>query len=112
MAYINHNQINETGTGAKPWIAANRWSNASNYTIFATVNGTVTYTLETTIEQLNRLTAAEIAVAKVCPVVDATDQIANGCFNITATPLEFIRVNQTAGSGSVDIHVMQSGEHC
>lgn len=111
MAYINHNQINGTGTGAKPWIALNRWSNSANYTIFATVNGIATYTLESSIDQLNRLTAAQIAAAKVCPVVDAIDQTANGCFNITGTPLEFIRVNQTAGDGSVDIHVMQSGEH-
>ncbi len=112
MAYINHNQIGTTGTGAKPWIALNRWSNAGNYTVFTTIQGTVTdYQLESTIEILNRMSPAEIAAAKVCPVVDATGQTADGCFNITATPLEFLRVNIIAGTGSVDVHVMQSGEH-
>lgn len=109
MAYINRDQINVAGVGEKPWIPMNRWSNSADYTIFAKVDGVVTYTIETTVAQLNRMTPAEIAAAKICSVVDATNQVADGCFNITATPVEFIRVNQTLGTGSVDIHVQQNG---
>jgi len=111
MAYINREQINSAGVGAKPWIPVNRWSNSGDYSIFANVTGTATYTLEVTLDQLNRMTPAEIANAKVCPVVEATDQTTDGCFNITSTPLEFIRVNQTAGTGSVDIHIQQNGSY-
>lgn len=111
MAYINVKQENAAGVGIKDWIALNRWSNAGNYTVMTTVSGAATYTLETTIDQLNRFTAAEIAAAEVCPVENAVDQTVDGCFNITATPLEFIRINQTVGAGSVTMRVMQSGEH-
>jgi hypothetical protein len=112
MAYINHKQIGTNGPGAKEWIALNRWTNASNYTIFTKINGVVTdYQLESTIDMLNRMTPTEIASATVCPVENATGLTVDGCLNITATPLEFLRVNIIAGTGSVDVHVMQAGDH-
>jgi hypothetical protein len=110
MAYINRKQENEAGIGEKPWVPMNRWTNAANYTIVTTVTGAATYTVEVTLDQLNRMSAAEIAAADVCPIENIVDETTNGCFNVTATPAEFIRVNQTAGAGSVTFHAMQSGE--
>lgn len=111
MAYINVDQVNTTGTGEKPWIPVNRWSNAGNYSIVTTVNGTATYTVELTLVQLNRKTAAEIAAAKVCAVLNATALEMSSCLSVLGTPAEFFRINQTAGTGSVDMQIMQSGEH-
>jgi len=110
MAYINRKQTNPTGIGEKDWVPLNRWSNASNYSIVTTVNGIATYTIESTLDQLNRLTLAEIANVDVCAIENAIDQTTSGCFNVTATPLEAIRIKQTAGTGSVVMHVMQAGE--
>ena len=110
--YINTNQINSAGVGAKPWIQLNRWG-APHYIIRATVNGAATYTIEGTLVQLNR---GQIAAASdIFPVDDAQytpiiAQTTTQTFQLAPGPLEFIRVNQTAGAGSVDLHVMQSGQ--
>lgn len=108
-AYINRNQINTTGTGEKPWVPLNRWAN-DDYTVKLTVNGMATFSLEGTISQINRgesgseFTLNDESGTPISGITSTTTYV------IAATPLEAIRVNQTAGTGSVDMHIMQSGD--
>lgn len=113
MAYVNTDGNDGMSTSGPDtftrWIPVNRWSNSGNYSIIATVDGVATYTVEMTLEMLNRKTDAQIANAVVCPVENAVDLTVDGCLNITETPVEFFRIHQTLGAGSVDVHLMQSG---
>ena len=111
-AYINTKQVNSAGTGAKPWIQLNRWG-APHYMVNVTVNGAATYTIEGTLVQLNRQETA--AASDIFAVDDAqytsiAGQTSTASYQLAPGPLEFIRINQTAGGGSVDFHVVQSGQ--
>lgn len=102
---INRKQLAVTGVG--DWIPLNRWSKDS-YSIVTTVNGTATYTVEFTLDQINRAGVLGNEVAR--PVLGGTGLTADANLNIANTPMEAMRVNITAGAGSVDLHVMQNGE--
>ena len=104
-SFINRKQTAVTGVG--DWIPLNRWSK-DDYSIVTTVNGTATYTIEFTLDQVNRAGVLGNEVAR--PVLNGEDLTASANLNITETPMEAIRVNITAGAGSVDFHVMQNGE--
>lgn len=103
---INTKKIGSAGTGAKDWIPVNRWG-PSNYTINLTFNGAATVNVEATLVQLNRGEAAVSTDIFTLPSLGAIT--ANVAVQVSDTPFEFIRVNQTAGVGSVDIHIMQGG---
>lgn len=108
-SYINRRQENPAGIGEKQWVPVNRWAGPANFTVMTVVDGVATYTLETTIDQLNRDPFNGVAET-VCPVVNAIDLTADACLNITNTPSEAFRINQTAGTGSVIMKIMQNGE--
>lgn len=93
-------------TGAGDWIPLNRWAK-DDLSIVTTANGTVTYDIEFTIDQVNRPNVLGNEDAR--PVANGTGLTADANLNVTETPMEAIRVNITAGAGSVDFHVMQSG---
>ena len=104
-AYINRKQSNSAGVGAKPWVQLNRWDNNANYSLVLKFTGTATVTVEGTLDHINR----ELETIEAFDVENAIDLTADAYLNITNTPLEAIRINQTAGAGSVDFHVMQGG---
>ena len=112
-ASINVKQVNEAGTGAKPWITLNRLTGA-NYSLNLIVTGTVTFDVEATLKQLNNATnlpeAGAAAAEDIFGIQGLAGLTASQAAKIEHTPLEAIRVNQTAGTGSVTIHVMQEGE--
>jgi hypothetical protein len=100
-AYINRKQDNVAGTGAKPWIPLNRWSDNSNLSLVLRFTGAATVDIEATLDQINRGdTVTAFTVVNGAAITADTE------LNITATPLESIRINQTAGAGSVSFHVM------
>lgn len=114
-AYINVKQVNTLGIGAKPWIPMNRWS-TDHYSLILTVTGTATFDVEGTLKKLNQaasdtdLAAGPPAASDIFGIANATGLTASAALNIVDTPLEAIRVNQTAGPGSVDFHVAQQGD--
>lgn len=99
---VNRKQLAVTGVG--DWIPLNRWSN-DDLSVVTTANGTVTYDVEFTLDQVNR---AGVTVVDR-PILNGTGLTADANLNVTETPMEAVRVNITAGAGSVDFHVMQSG---
>ena len=108
-AYIRRTQNNVTGVEAKPWIPVNRWTENGSFSIMTTIVAPVTYTIETTIDPVNRPDEIALADVVVCSVENAIGLTADARLNITNTPLEAIRINQTAGAGSVRFKVMQNG---
>ena len=102
-SYVNRKQANVTGVG--DWIPLNRWSR-DDYSIVTTINGASTYTVEFTLDQINR--KGVLGNETTRPVENATDLIADANVNIVETPMEAIRIN--VSSGDVDFHVMQNGE--
>lgn len=104
-APINRKQDNVAGTGAKPWIPLNRWGNDFNYSIVLTFTGAATVTVEGTVDYLNRPNQTIVPF----DIVNAVGVTSDSSINIIGTPLEGLRINQTAGAGSVEFHVMQGG---
>jgi len=99
---VNRKLLTVTGVG--DWIPLNRWAK-DDLSIVTTANGTVTYDVEFTLDQVNR---PNVTVTPR-PIENGTGLTADANLNVTETPMEAIRVNITDGAGSVDFHVMQSG---
>jgi hypothetical protein len=106
-AYINRKQVNVAGIGVKPWIPLNRWSEPGNYSVVVTVDGSAEYTVQSTVDPVNKPSRNDGIY--VCDVENAIGITVDQCFNITSTPLEAIRVEQTLGSGTLTVRVMQNG---
>jgi hypothetical protein len=103
-APINRKQVNTTGTGLKPFVPLNRWGFGADISINIVFSGAATVTLEGTLDHVNRE-----GVTDVFDIVNGVGITVDTALNITDTPLEAIRINQTAGTGSVTMHVMQGG---
>lgn len=103
-SYINAKKT-YTGTGAQVAIPLNRWSR-DNYSVVVSLDSTGTYTIQGTLDQINR--------PNVTPVwFDITSLVgltADAAEKITETPLEAIRMTIAANGSSIDFHVMQNGE--
>ena len=112
-ASINVKQENAAGTGEKPWLTLNRLT-TPDYSLNIIVSGTATFDIQGTLKQLNNATnlpeAGTPAAEDIFSIQGLTGLTASTAAKITNTPLEAIRVNQTAGTGSVTLHVMQAGE--
>ena len=110
-AYIRRKQDNSAGIGIKPWIPLNRWSGPGDYSIMTEVTGTVEYTVQTTVDPVNRPDIIPLSDVLVCPVTNAVGLVGPiDCLNINLTPLEAIRIEQTSGTGSVSFRILQNGE--
>ena len=86
-------------------VKAGRKNFDDDLSVVTTANGTVTYDVEFTLDQVNRVGVTIIDR----PIENGTSLTTDANLNVTETPMEAVRVNITAGAGSVDFHVMQSG---
>ncbi len=95
-----------TTTGTKTPIILNRWGDYDT-SVVVLLSGTATYTLEATINRLNRSTTIQpIVWFELAGLVDITTDITDSIKN---TPLEAIRINITALSDDVRFQILQSG---
>lgn len=101
---VNVKQDNEAGTGLKPWVVLDRY-NSSYATINVTFDGVATATIEGTLERRpdNGLVGGD--VFNINGLVDISE---NTVISLSQTPVSALRVNQTAGAGSVTIHILQA----
>jgi hypothetical protein len=90
------------------WIPTNHWG-PPVYAALVTVTGTVVYQLEGTFDRINRGEAPVSWVLDDASGIPIVGETVTKCFNLQEIPLEFIRVNQTAGGGTVAIHLVQQG---
>lgn len=102
-SYVNVEKT-YTGAGNKDAIQLNRWGR-DNYSLNMTVTGTIDFTVQGTLNRVNRGEA--VTWSDIDSLVNLT---ASSFEKITESPLEAIRVVINSGAGSVLFHVMQSGE--
>lgn len=106
-----------TGTGAT-YISLSRHSSRTNVDVF--VNGTVTFTVDSTVMNILYDTATQSAInlqPNPPDMADPTDadiwdeEIASGSADAAAainTPIAALRINITAGTGSVRYRIQQT----
>lgn len=114
-AYINVKQENAAAVSAKDWIVLNR-AGKGNSSLNIIITGTATVDVEGTLKKVSQptnttdLAAGTPAADDIFTISGATGLTATIALSLFDTPLEAIRVNQTAGAaGTVDFHVMQVG---
>lgn len=108
-AYINRKQENAADSGAQIAIPLNRWSK-DDYTLKVSATGTTAYTLQGTIDQVNRAgVTAEWFTLVDNQGTSLADLTAVGTYVVTETPLEAVRISHGAETAST-FHVMQQGE--
>ena len=94
--------ISRTGTGVTPWYPVDRVQTPFNASVSVVVNGTVTYDVEHTFDDVFN-PAVTPNVFKHATLVSQT---ANGNSNY-AFPIRAVRINVTAGTGDVALTWMQ-----
>lgn len=91
-----------TGVSVSPWKNANTAIVPFDLRVDITVSGTSTFQLE--------YTQSEVANPGVTPVVyvSTVKGTGTGTFSVT-DPVRYWRLNQTAGTGTTTVEVMQAG---
>ena len=103
-AYVNVKKT-YAGTGAQIAIPLNRWSR-DNYSVVTDLTTTGTYTVQGTLDQVNRLGVTPVWF-DITSLVGLT---ADSSEKVTDTPLEAIRISIAVNGSGVSFHVMQNGE--
>lgn len=103
MARIN--VVSQTGTGSSDWYVPDRHRDPFNIGFGAVVDGTVTYTIEHTFDDV---TLPNSPAPTVFPHETLVAQTANADGNY-AFPVAATRVTITAGTGTVTVNYMQAG---
>lgn len=91
-----------TSTGIKTAIPLNRHGNPQ-FSISVQITGTATYTLQGSITQINRTGQTEVWN----DIPSMTALTINAFQKIVNSPLEGLRLNITAISGTVDFQILQ-----
>lgn len=107
-AYINRKQENAAASGAQIAIPLSRWGK-DDYTLKVSATGTTAYTLQGTLDQINRGETAEWFTLVDNQGTSLSGLTAPGAYVVSETPLEAVRINHGASTASV-FHVMQNGE--
>ena len=100
---INVKQENEPGTGEKPWIYLNTYA-GPNVTLNFIVNGSATFDVQGTVVNIQRYTAQSDDILNL---TDLENISTTSAATIAGQPLTALRINQTAGSGSVTVQLQQ-----
>lgn len=95
--------IQVTGVGTSAWIPVDWYKLPINISLHATVSGTVTSTIEYTVSDVYDPAVTPIAF----PVTGMSGLTANTAGNI-AFPIRAVRINNTAGTGTLSLTIMQS----
>lgn len=95
--------IQVTGVGTSAWIPIDWYKLPINVSLHATVSGTVTSTIEYTVSDVYDPAVTPIAFS----VTGMSGLTANTAGNI-AFPIRAVRINNTAGTGTTSLTIMQS----
>ena len=105
---VNVTKALSAGTGAKDWVLLNRWG-PSAYQVSMVLSGAATYDLEGTNSRLNRGETAIVFKIDDAQFTPITGQTGDKAFELSKAPVEAVRINQTAGAGSVTLYVKLQG---
>lgn len=92
-----------TTTGIQTAIPLNRHGNPQ-FSISVQITGTATYTLQGSIAQINRTGSSDVWN----DIPSMTGLAINAFQKITNSPLEGLRLNITAISGTIDFQILQN----
>lgn len=95
--------IQVTGVGTSAWFPVDWYKLPVNISLHATVTGTITSTIEYTISDIYDPAVTPIAF----PVTGMSGITANTPGNV-AFPIRAVRINNTAGTGTTSLTIMQS----
>lgn len=95
--------IQVTGVGTSAWIPIDWYKLPINVSLHAIVSGTVTSTIEYTVSDVYDPAVTPIAFS----VTGMSGLTANTAGNI-AFPIRAVRINNTAGTGTTSLTIMQS----
>lgn len=105
---VNSQRTLSAGIGIKEWVPLNRWG-PPEYAVVVTVSGTATWKLEGTLNRINRGETAVPFLLEDRLGTAITAIVDDDNFLLGQTPLEAMRLNQTAGAGTATLHVVQQG---
>lgn len=94
--------VTQTGTGTSAWIPVDHTQNAFAIGFGCVVSGTVTYDIEHTFDNIQSSTVTPTAFKHSVLVGQSSNKDGNYAF-----PIRAVRINITAGTGSVTLTVLQ-----
>ena len=94
--------ISITGTGTTGWIPLDYKQNPFNIGLGIVVNGTITYDIEHTFDDVFDASITPTAFKHSTLVAQTTNKDGNYAF-----PVRAIRINNTAGTGSTTLTILQ-----
>lgn len=98
----NPSVITQTGTGASAWIPVDNTQNAFAIGFGCVVSGTVTYDVQHTFDNVFDSSITPTAFTHATVTGKTANQDGNYAF-----PIRAMRLNVTAGTGSVTITILQ-----
>lgn len=94
--------ISKTGTGTTAWIPVDYKQSPFNVSVAAVVNGTITYNVEHTFDEVFDPSVTPVAFIHSTLTAQTTNKDGNYAF-----PVRAIRINNTAGTGSTTLTILQ-----
>lgn len=94
--------ISLTGTGTTAWIPLDYKQNPFNVSVAAVVNGTITYDIEHTFDDVFNTAITPVAFKHASLVAQTTNKDGNYAF-----PVRAVRINNTAGTGDTTLTILQ-----
>lgn len=94
--------ISKTGTGTTAWIPLDYKQNPFNIGLGIVVNGTITYDIEHTFDDIFDAAVTPVAFKHSSLVAQTTNKDGNYAF-----PIRAVRVNNTAGTGTTTLTILQ-----
>jgi len=98
----NPSVVTQTGTGTSAWIPVDNTQNAFAIGFGCVVSGTVTYDVQHTFDDIYDADVTPVAFTHSVVTGKTANQDGNYAF-----PIRAIRLNVTAGTGSVTITILQ-----
>lgn len=99
---MNASKVSVTGVGTSAWIPVDYTQNAFAIGFGCVTSGTVTYDVQHTFDNIQDSTVTPTAFTHTSVVNKTANQDGNYAF-----PIRAIRLNVTAGTGSVTITILQ-----
>ena len=94
--------ITQSGTGSTAWIPLDYKQNPFNIGLGIVVNGTITYDIEHTFDDVFNASVTPTAFKHSTLVAQTANKDGNYAF-----PVRAVRVNNTAGTGSTTLTILQ-----
>lgn len=97
--------ISKTGTGTSAWVPVDYRQSVTNIGLGAVVNGTITFDIEHTFDDIYDTTVTPTAFKHATMTAQTANK--DGSYN---APIRAVRINNTAGSGTTTLTIIQGAK--